>query len=64
MCSKKPLSKQGATAALSLIRSRHNNKKADKKPCRTYYCNECEAWHLTSQTTKQFYIHKKKQQLK
>ncbi len=60
MCNKKPLTKDGAVAALVIIRSRRNNKKASKKPCRHYYCTECRAWHLTSQTTKQFYQHHKK----
>lgn len=54
-CNKKRLTKEGATAALGLIRSRKNNKKADKRPRRKYYCTDCDAWHLTSQTKQEFY---------
>lgn len=60
MCNKKPLTKEGAICALRIIRGKHNNRKADKKPRRFYYCKECEAWHLTSQTNKQFYSHRSK----
>lgn len=54
-CNKISFTREGAEAALGIIRSRKNNKKAEKKPCRKYYCNDCEAWHLTSQTKQEFY---------
>lgn len=63
-CNKKPLTKEGAIAALAIIGSRRNNKKADKKPCRKYYCTECEAWHLTAETMEQHYGKKKKKALR
>jgi hypothetical protein len=33
----------------------------DKKTTRKYYCNECEGWHLTSMSNKEFYKSKKQQ---
>jgi hypothetical protein len=48
-CSKQRFSKAGAAIALW-----HANQARDRKPitrrheCRTYYCNPCRAWHLTS----------------
>lgn len=50
MCDKATFdSEGGARKALQQIRrnSRHN---PGRKECRCYWCSECRAWHLTSQT--------------
>jgi len=61
MCEAKGFTKEAAIAALSIIQSRRNNRKTDKRPRRRYYCNDCNQWHLSSKTKKEFYQFNKQQ---
>lgn len=58
-CDKKALTKTQAIAALGIIKSKRNNRKADHRPCRKYYCKDCNTWHLTSTPLNQFYQYNK-----
>lgn len=44
-CTKKSLSKQEATIAIKLAKQSH---KQYRRETRYYFCEECNAWHLTS----------------
>ncbi|MGN7787393.1 hypothetical protein ACTJIJ_22865 [Niabella sp. 22666] len=59
-CNKKEFTKQEAMAALGAIRWSKKRTARDNRPSRTYYCKNCEAWHLTKMSTKQFYKSNKK----
>ncbi|WP_186452535.1 hypothetical protein [Chitinophaga polysaccharea] len=49
MCNKRALSKADAQQALYWIRSNKRRKGMRKrKECRHYWCDECNAFHLTS----------------
>ncbi len=58
-CNKTALTKEEANKRLYNIKSRLNNLKKNKRPCRKYYCNNCGHWHLTSLPEKTFYQLKK-----
>jgi len=52
MCDKRKLSKEEANNALYWIRSHKGRKSFRKrKECRSYFCKECCAYHLTSKAT-------------
>ena len=48
MCAKIAMAYAEAHRLLNVAHGRHNNR-AKKIPQRVYYCEECKAWHLTSQ---------------
>ena len=55
-CSKKCLTRNEAiTSMIRIKKTRKSRLKHDGKPIRYYYCRECEAFHLTSMSLKQFY---------
>lgn len=45
MCSKECFRKRDAEIALKKVKKSSKNY---RKECRTYYCEKCNAWHLTS----------------
>jgi len=45
MCNKECFRKRDAEIALKKV---HKSSKNYRKECRTYYCEKCNAWHLTS----------------
>ena len=59
MCTKNALTKDAAIRRLQWIKGKHNKRKSDRKPCRFYYCPECNYWHLTSMPLNDFFKNKK-----
>lgn len=60
-CGKKIHDKQNAENILFWVKKGHSNRMGDKKTTRKYYCNECQGWHLTSMSNKEFYKSKRQQ---
>jgi uncharacterized protein YlaI len=48
MCDKISLTAREANGILNDARKRHYTSRRKKIPIRKYWCDECEAWHLTS----------------
>ncbi|WP_346236127.1 hypothetical protein ABDK00_017030 [Niabella insulamsoli] len=59
-CNKKSFTKAEAMAALGAIRRGKKRTSRDNRPSRAYFCKNCEAWHLTKMTVKDFYKSRKK----
>ena len=45
-CLKRPFTQHAAKLALKQVAVNKRNKR--RKECRAYYCQGCDAWHLTS----------------
>lgn len=58
-CDKKPLTRDKAEGILYAARMLPNRMR-DKVVKRKYYCKECEAWHLTSESSKDYHQANKK----
>jgi hypothetical protein len=50
VCTKQPYTKKEAEAILKRMPKR---KGQHRKECRTYYCDTCNCWHLTSKEYKE-----------
>jgi hypothetical protein len=64
MCNKECFKKREAEHALNRVKK---SSKQYRKECRMYYCDKCNAWHLTSKETnepKEFKILEKDRWLK
>lgn len=59
MCGKKPLTKEKAEGILYAARNLPNRMR-DKVVRRKYFCKECDAWHLTSERSKEYHKSNKK----